>query len=789
MKKSAYIFSIFSLLLFSCRFLTDVTGATDVTVTNSGCDQVSFVSESAYPGELLGVKGIPAEMTELYAEVSVDGDPVGAAFVVPDEEGGFDVMIPLHPIEGIAGGEIEITIKNQEFSCAPITVTVNAIQEAPGAAESYLEKTQQYFDLVWLEYGVTRDELLNGNLDDYPASYVGLAAIQIMLDGPENPDSFARMVEGSAEVFAGQGYDAVLMDALVGHLGLDAFMDEMVFRQYERMLAAQEQMNVGMGGVLAKPALASGNFGTVIGPEELSYFMDVQADCAVALGGAQGRVLADYGLAAAAISLVAPTAGVLISAGLLAFTWHLESCAFLNPSNLTEIKLKVNETVFEEDSKEKGQVISIDVTPVSLPWKLSGLLIDTVLLGAGSVDEFISAVRGAAAAGNAVSTANGTLAGLVNALCSRTTECNLNDLGLVFNNNPWNRVSLVGEEFLEELQISGTAFKNGDSFGVYVPWELGESTLSVWTKSGMFGNKKFRGQETVSVEMITVEIDPGFSELEPGGTVELFATVTNAVDETLEWQVTKPDGSVEVLGKTFQAPHEVPYTTDDFELVPNENECEPPEPIIKYWQFKATSLTNTGPRSRSTEERSGTAMVSVTKEDTNWLKPESCEEVTIDDSLLGYWAVDPDSFKSFLEKAGFGGGEVTINSVDGLRFLYFDDQGNYQSGDRNLNINITTGSTPFTLTLNSDGGGLYTTDQDSVTPGTGTLKIISGSFSQNNTGNTGGQDIDFGPFSGADDGQAIYLVQPGGTLLLDFGPAFVEFKKVRECVINGTCEQ
>jgi hypothetical protein len=49
MKKLVYIISAFSLLMVSYRFLMD---ATEVTEVGNGCDQISLVGESAYPGEL-----------------------------------------------------------------------------------------------------------------------------------------------------------------------------------------------------------------------------------------------------------------------------------------------------------------------------------------------------------------------------------------------------------------------------------------------------------------------------------------------------------------------------------------------------------------------------------------------------------------------------------------------------------------------------------------------------------------------------------------------------------------
>ncbi|MBW2252108.1 MAG: hypothetical protein JRF60_16135 [Deltaproteobacteria bacterium] len=528
-------------------FVFILTACNFIATPSATCTDIQFSNTQSYPGQAIIISGLPTgPLAEVYADVTTkDNKEPSFGLVTINEEGIYNLITPVHP-EGISGGTVEITIHANEITCSGTELEILSLTPAPGAFQSYVENINTYFDLSLNPYGVDRDVLLNGDLDQLPAILIPFAAAQFLLDSPDNPNSLEKIMNGTAEILGEREFDTELIDAMIAHLGLDDLLDEMIAQEYSRYQLASNSI---------LPINASPSFGNISDAKELSDAMKEQKVSMDRLTGATGKLLNDADLASGVMGLVFPPAGAALGLALLIHKAPTEASAYLNPSSFSAIRTVVHKDSFEEDyAGPPGQIISVWVTPRSEIWDISGLLIDVAMTKAGAIDALSDTAKitrsgtGVVAGSgkvpeNTVQKINETLGPMTNNICARSEGCSEFQPKLEVNNNPWNEVNIfnktMGAKWVE-ISLKADVFKPailkpGDDVGSFLPNKVGTTTIEIWTEKGEFGSASARVQQEIIVHQINVDISPSTATLKPGETQCFNVTVTNAIDPGIEW--------------------------------------------------------------------------------------------------------------------------------------------------------------------------------------------------------------------------------------------------------------
>lgn len=706
-------------------FVFILMACTSTAAPGTTCTDIQFSNNQSYPGQVIVISGLPSELfSEVYADVrTAEIEETSLGLVTVNEEGVYNLITPVHP-QGISGGMVEIILHADEITCSSSELEILPLTPAPGAFLSYIENIETYLELSLDLYGIDRDLLLNGDLDQLPAILIPLATAQFLLDSPENPNSLVRIMDGTADILDETELDTELIDAMIAHLGLNDLLDEMIIEEKETLRLQNYQYQLASNSIL--PTNLSPSFGNIDTAQELSDAMGAQKKSMDRLTGATGKLLNDADLVSGAIGLVNPAAGGALGLALLIHKAPTEASAYLNPSSFAEIRMEVWKDSFEEDyAGEPGQIVSVWVTPRSEIWDISGLMIDVAMTGAGGIDTLSDAAKitrsgtGVIAApgkvpANNVQTTNELLGPMTNNICARSSACSEYQPKIEINNNPWNEVKIftktMGDEWVD-IPKKYNVLKPGDELGSYLPAAVGTEIIEIWTKSGKFGSAAARVQHTIIVHQIVVNVTPNSANLKPGETQCFNATVTHALDTGLEWFLKSQDGGYKPQGITDDILNEIEdycFTAPDFPLDPNPDICEPPEPKTKYWNLKTVNLASTGLREGATDERFDEVVIAVRKTADNFVPPPECEEA--DACLLGKWVVDNQSYLAFLQAASGGGDEFT--AISGQFFTEYNSEKETTSSSSGFSMTLCSSGDCLTIPIQHSGTTTFYT-QDS----------------------------------------------------------------------------
>lgn len=657
------------------------------------CDQVQLARTSGQPGDTIRLQGIPDAMMGIYAEVSTDQhDDLPPIALHESESGDLDIIVPLHP-NGISGGELTLVVTNGQLRCPELTLEVDAIPPAPGTLERYVEALDGHLSFWRDRAGVSRQDLLSGYIEP---ELLPLAAAQTFYDGPNNPKSLVRVAEGTAEFDSAAELDRQVLDAILSHSGVAESLESL----------SQASPDIGLG---QRAAGHAAHRHQRIAAGELSEDMEQQASCLRTLNGATGKLLNDADFAIAAVGVANGPAGLTLAAAKLAAMWPLEYCAYRLPSEFTSMTVDVSHEHFKEDfdfNSEFPVVRSVVVTARSEVWNLTGIMVDTVLLFGGGIDEAGQAAKASREVGM-VSQANAELAGATNNLCQRS-DCGD---GISFSLDP-EHTDAIDIYWPEFVKFTGLRSITTGEFGLYRPAATGPGGLRVETLP-VFGDARSAETLEMNVAAIEVDLNPSSVVLEPGQSQQFTLSISNAEHPELnQWTQSSPDGGESPVAQdsesyTFTAPAEITTDLD-------------PDPCVEkeVWGILVESTSRTGLRKDGDPPRSDTAVITVVRNIAEQ-NPELCGTPTPtptpepDECLHGTWAVDPQSYNRYLEQL-LSGGDITGTSAEGMLDIEFEPDW-LVTINMNMNITLCTSEGCITSNIREMGSASYGVDTETNT--------------------------------------------------------------------------
>lgn len=240
---------------------------------------------SARPLDEVGVVFGADQMTNVYAEVHVDGVEPYPAPVYVDADGRMSVVAPLHP-DGIDGGVVELVFRDDQRACKPVAFHVQPLERAPGTTQRVAAQFGEVARREAEHFGYTIAEIKDAFRPDdawlqggLPVNVLPLIFAQLLLDHPQNPNSLAQMLAGDAPAVDTQSGEAqesmALADALLAQAGVEAMLSRWIARQKEEPVGNYRWKPLELGQPTGPPyryttQLLQVDIDT---PEELSFYM------------------------------------------------------------------------------------------------------------------------------------------------------------------------------------------------------------------------------------------------------------------------------------------------------------------------------------------------------------------------------------------------------------------------------------------------------------------------------------------------------------------------------------
>ncbi|MGD8281254.1 MAG: hypothetical protein PVF69_08870 [Gemmatimonadota bacterium] len=180
------------------------------------CTGLSLTTTSGLPLDLVDAGSVPSSLEPpLVARVlSGDGTMLSYAWFESNDEGGVDLVAPLHPSGSIEGGDVWIRATDGDVACEPWEFTIEPLPASPGEFGAVVDQLHEVLRAQAEVLETTPEALQTTSPEDLPDALKPLALIQWVLDHPDN--------DGSLRAIAAEDPDAPLelIDALLARTGL-----------------------------------------------------------------------------------------------------------------------------------------------------------------------------------------------------------------------------------------------------------------------------------------------------------------------------------------------------------------------------------------------------------------------------------------------------------------------------------------------------------------------------------------------------------------------------------------
>lgn len=527
--------------------IADIAGSLGTNGTGLDLSAISLAITEAEPLDRLPIKGLDltADLSEFTVELHLPGGERQPIFVFADDDGPF-VRAPLHPVDPLAPGQIQLSIVDGDRVGHTATIDLSALPQAPGAWAELIGAVTADLAATALAAGSSIAEIRATSTADLSPDLATVKLIDAALAaGTDLPTSLDDLpAEGR-----------LLLEAIVAKAGLaDAIADSSVGATPEAFGSGARLVGAEVTDAATPNGFAGGARRLVESTELGCRDSHVEIPDVPALADALAEGVEYWqevnGAQAQVWQLFADTAGYaqyipgrfgdwadhigkVISA--VALRDAVQAISYPN-----QLSLDVEGTSqFNEDFINEGHLTKADVTATApggsvadvvatIAAELVGALADNVL---GDLVEL--GVENSGLIGQFAERAT------VNQYKDAIVASVLADLGAVpaICETSWTRSALDEKYVLLESGLGGLDI---DSLG-YEPNRVGFDYVRATLKSAEFSNFSASDTQNVETKRLAVILDPGaYTAFVPGEQFELTATIVNADNTVLWW--TDPHG-------------------------------------------------------------------------------------------------------------------------------------------------------------------------------------------------------------------------------------------------------
>ncbi len=453
---------------------TDGAVATDIPVAQLDCDRASLAATNAQPGDRLIIEGlrddVDIDALMLAVEPTASGGRAEGGFVLHDEAG-FYIHAPAYP-DIFNGGDVTLSVYSGEKTCFEQTITIEAIDAAPGAFASYISALKELMALQRETAGVTREQLLADDLSELPPQLIPLAIVQHSFDGPEYSDSLDRILDGTAESLQGEETDLEVLDAIIAQLGLEDDLRATIQTQRE-ILTEDDSLSSHSSGKLASITQQTVIW-TMNGPGALEKALRIQNNCAQKLSGELVP-----GMVGAVENTLMGLPGIIgNTATAVAARQHFvnNACATLLPNKLSNFTAEVSVAWFPFDwVGQPGAVSRVSLMAAGDEMNIRQAISDSLaLIITTRTDDAVMGYRTQLAS---------SLVGLAEGICELHPQCDA--AGLKLGPFLYGPFDVNSSEWIT-VESSGVVSMAGRDPFTYKPVDIGIDQLIIRTKPEHF---------------------------------------------------------------------------------------------------------------------------------------------------------------------------------------------------------------------------------------------------------------------------------------------------------------
>lgn len=498
------------------------------------CEGLLAIDASGETFDTIDIGNVPASTTALWAILTPTSGDAGVAPVLRNPDGNERLMVPLHPGGGVAGGSVDVAITDGTEVCPIGSLQILPLASAPAdTSANVLAAFLALIDAVASDFGMTGVELATIPIDELPSALIAPALIQIVLAGPDNVNSFAAFLAGTAPV-AEDELDLDLLNRLLAEIGLESALQELLASRQPIVPAAsivRGERNV---------AAVEGQCGSLMPPVELEISSAEELSRLMQEGQAarDGQTSLGNGVIMDSIGMIFDTIGVAfrpsrMAGAMLFYGWalHQDWIGNLYPTHLTKVEFDIeNNGRIPEDRMDDGNGgqapypqwtnprlhatnLGIEVTRNAL----EDLLDLLSFLPISSIDDDPSLAA-------TLQAVNDALTFLGNAGCASVPATTWGPIGGAYD-----------PKYVEPLYFGDSVTEIID-FGSFEPIALGTTQLRLRTTDA-FSGPVISEEKNIEVVRKHVSLERAEINVEPGDPVEVIATVLDSYrPEKIEWQ-------------------------------------------------------------------------------------------------------------------------------------------------------------------------------------------------------------------------------------------------------------
>ena len=499
------------------------------------CDDLTAIDTSANTFDRIDIGNVSGEQQELWAILTPEVGQDGAGVISIDADGDEQLIVPLHPSGDASGGNVTVAVTNGDEVCPIGSLSILPLPEAPAdTSANVLSSFLALVDDIAANFGLTGADLATTPLDQLPSALIPLALIQITLDGPNNENSLAAILDGTAPVLEGE-LDVDLLNRLVAGTGLLEALEELVASRNGLIPGQQSIRTSGNKGRNARTGgclLASAVEFEIEDADQLRALMEEGQGTRDGQSSLGNQVVTD------AIGNIFNAIGVVFSPARTAGTTLLYSWALhqrwlgeLFPTHLTDIQFEIESGGRIPEDRLECPLGGTAALPVwgspQLFAKNNG--IELTQTAAEDLYNFLSflPLRGLDDDPSAQATldaANEALESFGQAGCVNVSATTWGPISGAFN-----------PDYIEPL-FFGDSVTPGPAFGEFTPVELGVTQLRLRT-TDVFSGAPVSREKDIEIVRKRVTMQAPLVRVVPGDPAELIARLSDTCKpEEFEWE-------------------------------------------------------------------------------------------------------------------------------------------------------------------------------------------------------------------------------------------------------------
>ena len=526
-------------------------------------EYVAVATLSPAAATLVRVHGLPANANGYqasYYDPSVE-DVVFDGSVV--EEGGkWFLAVPTHPVDAIAGGELEFAIHPADEEPTPGnsfrigTVTVEGLTPAPGTIGAYRQKVDAFVSLLESDSDIDFSEYFAGGPREFgPFENRGQQNLILIVRYLQDPGFPQGLVELDEEILDDSSPFLVGLraeiDALMAQSGMIDWIDQFALDPYGSASAA-----ASVKTTVDAPAPAEGTPSAFESPTDAASLSQLMGDQYVAeqmlkdplFGMGVGGGTAAIGLAGAPGQIVSAEVGLTISA--LRLSNEEKANTYPREGSITA---SFGETNFYADDCDHSAGWTATASVSSRGWSTDGAQMDVAVSLIGAAGGVASSVKYLKEGSKVAQIGDD---GLKAALSKKATEVpadaaefgSLETAKAIANEDAshdvpaqsWSDITL-GPDYAKMVQVGGPVVDvDGDS---YAPVDTGEAMAYISAGQPNFPPGALQPSETVSIKVEAASLTLSGCPPSPYTPGELY-TITASVaglrdkDVPISWEST-----------------------------------------------------------------------------------------------------------------------------------------------------------------------------------------------------------------------------------------------------------